>query len=709
MAKAGKSSKDYASYVVINGKRLNIKQHKTDFSVMSPSSVVGADAERLGVEASEISPSLTRMTASSSAARDGAMDDLRKRRVAHHIYEVQNTGEELVMDDHVFLQMEPGDPEEVQDIIRDFKLVDEGRMGETYVLRVTDATGANPIRTANKIAERQGVRSCSPQLMVPLQRHRSLADTHALFREQWYLTADLINSPNVDPRADVQAPEAWQITKGSRDIVIAVMDDGVDTGHPAFRNASLHPQGRDFADNDHDPTPQAGDFHGTPVASIAVGSGGGEAMIGVAPECTLLPIRIGFGPLNQVQTLKEFRFASRHADVVNCSFGFPPLSFDIFDAGFRQEINEITRTGGRRGKGLVIVFSAGNDDAPTELKAAENVNGVRFLGGNPVTGFFVREIPAGDDVFSAYPSINGVVVVAAMSSMLRKSGYSNWGEKITVTAPSDNGHELRNLGDFSANYRGLGQVAASNRPGHGSSSRPLRDDPSTPNVREDFYTDQFGGTSGAAPVVSGIIGLMLSVNPDLTANEVRNILMATADTNLDTRTDLANDPNLQGKTGEFLNGHSLFFGKGKVNALKAVSRAKALRGDEEQLTARVAPGLDIPDNQPQGIVSHLDISASGSVRNISVDVDITHTYRGDLSVILISPQGFSAELHRVFEGGALDDLKRAYRASNTPSLQNLVDGGVSKSGRWTLHVIDNLRRDVGRLNSWSIDLRDAVG
>lgn len=303
--------------------------------------------------------------------------------------------------------------------------------------------------------------------------------------------------------------------------------------------------------------------------------------------------------------------------------------------------------------------------------------------------------------------IPGTVVVAALSSMNRKSGYSNWGRDITVTAPSSNGHELRGLdADFLANYRGLGQIAATNRPGHGKASRPLRDDPTTPSVRENFYTGDFGGTSGAAPFVSGVAALMLSVNPELTASEVRSILMATADRDLDATTDLANDPNLQGITGEFINGRSAFFGSGKVNAFKAVNRAKALLPPPiGKRYGTIMANKAIPDNSPQGIVSSIDITGSGPVERIQVYVDITHTYQGDLSLNLVSPQGFTAVLHRVYQGGGTDDLKRTYTAENNSDLADLVTGGVEGRGTWRLHVADRLRRDVGRLNSWSIDLR----
>ena len=283
--------------------------------------------------------------------------------------------------------------------------------------------------------------------------------------------------------------------------------------------------------------------------------------------------------------LKVFRYVSERADIVNCSFGRPPASSDQIAKAYRRELAQLCETGGRRRRGLVMVFSAANHDAPTFLRAEENKNGVIFptrRGG----GWYVAEIPRGEPVFSGFPMTPGVITVGAASSLGRKSGYSCWGPHLTVVAPSDNLHyiaaarppiadERRAL--FDAEYRGLGLVAASNRPGHGRPYMPIPDDEATPDVREDLYTRQFGGTSGAAPIVTGVAALVLSANPDLSAQEVRQILMATADTDLDPSLDLAADPNLQELSGEFIGGRSLYFGAGKVNAFRAVRRARALR------------------------------------------------------------------------------------------------------------------------------------
>jgi hypothetical protein len=309
------------------------------------------------------------------------MDEVRQENVAHHIYQVQGTGEEIAIDNRIILTLRHDDPALLEQIIDDFGLVAEGRMGDAYILRVTEATGRNPLRTANAILEREGVASCEPEVLIPNQIHQpSLTSTHRLFRNQWYLSGDMKTHLDLVPDAGIRAPEAWQITFGSPDIVIGVIDDGFDLTHPAFRNKRIHPASRDFAvaPADNSPLSESADYHGTCVASVATASLEGDGMIGVAPRCTLLPIRIGFGRSLRPSICSKSFVMPRATPTWSTARSVPDHPFDRFSAPFRQAITELTRTGGRRGKGLVIVFSAGNDDTPTFLRGADNLNGVSF-------------------------------------------------------------------------------------------------------------------------------------------------------------------------------------------------------------------------------------------------------------------------------------------------------------------------------------------
>lgn len=230
------------------------------------------------------------------------------------------------------------------------------------------------------------------------------------------------------------------------------------------------------------------------------------------------------------------------------------------------------------------------------------------------------------------------------------------------------------------------------------------------------------GTSGAAPVVSGVVALMLSVNPDLTAAQVKQILMSTADRDLDSSLDLADDPNIQGLSGEFEGDRSLFFGSGKVNAFKAVRKARSLftgvpippapvpapvppsPPSSQEFLVTVRPNKSIPDNRSSGIESSIEIDGSGLLNYISVMVDITHQARGNLRVILIAPDGKTVTLHRP-SGSLANDLKRTYSSDDIAELESLIETDTNINGQWILKVSDNSRRNIGRLNSWTLKVK----
>ena len=611
MAKPPAAAEDPGAFMVLNGQRIDLVRDSTDFSVLAGESMV---RDLVDASTSPLSAVITRVSAPSPEARDHMMDAIRDTRVAHHIYRKADTGEEIVINDEVVVSLRQEGTGELEAIMSEFHLDYVRKMGDAHILRLTALTGSNPLRVANAIAARPAVASASPQLLIDLQFHAP----PPLLAEQWYLSAELVDSEDVAPDAGVRAPEAWSITRGSPAIVVAVIDDGFDLSHPAFTDTRLHPRAHDYQGDDSDPNAQGGDYHGTPVASIAVGAHG-PVMHGIAPDCTFLPIRIGFGPMARpVDLLKVFEYASRHADVVNCSFGTSPRSLDVLHPDFRKAITRLTESGGRRGKGLVIVFSAANDDAPTFLSAADNRNGVKYTRFT-AAGAVIEEIPAGSTVYSGHPMTAGVIVVGAMSSMKRKAGYSCWGPHLTVTAPSNNMHYIAEFvapgadprrAVFDVPYRGRGQVAAVNRPGVANPFSPISaiNDPETP-YPDNQYTRMFGGTSGAAPVVAGVAALILSANPDLTAGQVKQILKATAAKDLDPSLDCPVDPNLQGIAGDFVAGTSPYFGAGKVDAFRAVQRARALAlgsGIESACPAASPPAGGDPSSAPSAARQEAD-------------------------------------------------------------------------------------------------------
>jgi M6 family metalloprotease-like protein len=137
----------------------------------------------------------------------------------------------------------------------------------------------------------------------------------------------------------------------------------------------------------------------------------------------------------------------------------------------------------------------------------------------------------------------------------------------------------------------------------------------------------------------------------------------------------------------------------------AVSFTVGQAAPAQTVTGEATPNAEIPDNQPAGITSAITIAQSGSVSRIRVDVDIEHSYRGDLHVVLTSPAGRRAVLHALV-GGSQDDLIASYDSVSPGVLASMI--GQPMKGDWVLNVSDRAGQDVGRLRTWRIALTSAV-
>ncbi|RYV02256.1 peptidase S8 [Shewanella sp. OPT22] len=103
----------------------------------------------------------------------------------------------------------------------------------------------------------------------------------------------------------------------------------------------------------------------------------------------------------------------------------------------------------------------------------------------------------------------------------------------------------------------------------------------------------------------------------------------------------------------------------------------------------------IPDNSAAGVSSPINVTRTGDSGSVTVAVDISHTYIGDLEVRLVSPTGAFAVLH-ANDGGGSNDITQTYTADFS---------GVESSGTWTLKAVDNARRDIGTINSWTLNFQ----
>jgi M6 family metalloprotease-like protein len=123
-------------------------------------------------------------------------------------------------------------------------------------------------------------------------------------------------------------------------------------------------------------------------------------------------------------------------------------------------------------------------------------------------------------------------------------------------------------------------------------------------------------------------------------------------------------------------------------------------GDSLSISEESTPGLDIPDNHAGGVVDTITVAQNATIAAVQLTVDITHTYRGDLHVILLAPWGETLVLHQQNQGGNVDDLKRDYDETDLQDLAKLH--GHSTQGDWQLLVRDLAPADVGTLNRWAL-------
>jgi len=292
-----------------------------------------------------------------------------------------------------------------------------------------------------------------------------------LFDDQWHLL-NTGQGESVDG-VDARVSEAWDVTQGDAQVIIAINDDGMDINHEDF-TGKLEPELNFISDWMEQMA--IGNFgnHGTSVAGVAAAladdSVGGA---GVCPGCRVLPHQLGAFSFTSFQ-LTDSEIADGFQNqvdagawVINNSWGFatgepayadsslplPPLPMIISGAFDYADQN------GRSGLGTLNVFAAGNSNDQL-------------------------------DPYSAYPT---TVAVAAVGDNGLKSYYSSFGPDVDIAAPSNGA-----LTGITTSKAGGGHV------------------------------DNFGGTSSAAPFVAGVFGLVLSANPALTAAEARDIVEQSA-------------------------------------------------------------------------------------------------------------------------------------------------------------------------------------
>lgn len=413
---------------------------------------------------------------------------------------------------------------------------------DIYLLNFNDPLLA--LQAANAFALIDGIIYSQPDFIVPrsMRGYQSAVVSDSYFAMQWHLH----NSGQTGGKehADISIQKAWNLTKGQSSTVIAVIDGGMQIAHPDLvdnvrtnqreipgdqKDNDLNGyiddyRGWNFWYNSSDVADGIFTDHGTAVGGIVGAAENEKGVIGVCPQCKLLPIVMGAKTSDDA---KAFFYAMQQgADIITNSWGY---AVGVPSTQVVEDAIHTVATFGRRGLGAIILF------------AMNNINQDDCIGASP-------------DI----SSLDDVIAVSGSSDEDRKVSYSAWGNCMEILAPT-----------FEHARGGIVTTDLVGSHGYNDGKFPQ-------NLADADYTNNFGGTSAATPQVAGVLGLMLSIKADLTRNEALGILLSTTD---------KIDPEAAKYDQE--SGFSQRYGYGRVNAFQAVQTvavyAKAIQAYQQKL------------------------------------------------------------------------------------------------------------------------------
>ncbi len=491
-------------------------------------------------------------------------------------------------------------------------------------------------------------------LSYTLTQSPVLTGPDPLLSDQWHLINTGQNGGTTGE--DLRATGAWSVTRGSG-VRVAVIDDAIEVTHPDLYPNLVQGASRSYRNGNRGsiwPVPciKAEDEHGTAVAGLVLARDDNAiGVVGVASRASL----VAYDALSTSYDIDIADALTRDSElnsIYQNSWGSPDDgSLHPPDTVFTAAITSGLLTG-RQGKGSIYVFAGGNGgcyliDADTGKCQVDNSN------------------------FDGYINQRGIVTVCAVDDKGMSPWYGEPGATLTVCAPS-------------------------------SGSKPVGVTTTTLNGT---YASSFSGTSASTPMVSGVIALMLSVNPTLTWRDVRIILARSA---------RRNDPTDSGwlpAAGGLHFNHK--YGFGVANAQAAVALASSwssvggsasMKTCESPLRTPNLPLPDVTDGISTPVSDSLSIAgcAITSIEFVEIFLTASHAYSGDLKVSVSSPAAAVSQLAnaRICKGSS-GDACGAYNNWRFGSMRHL---GEAANGNWTMTVTDMGAGDTGRFDAWSLKI-----
>ena len=480
------------------------------------------------------------------------------------------------------------------------------------------------------------IESFSP-LITNQQITRSIPNDED-FNDQWHLRNTGQTSGTSGEDANVTS--VWNSYTGTG-IIISVVDDGLDKDHPDISPNYSPTHSYDWCNSDSDPTPTSNNGHGTAAGGVAAAAGDNSIHVsGAAYNATLggsTLIACWSGDSLEANALS---FLNDEIDIYTNSWGPSdngqtlsapgPLMLAAFEEDAYQ---------GRNGLGNIITWAAGNG-----LTSDDNAN------------------------YDGWANSRFTIAVSAITHYGEQSYYSEPGANILIAAHSNGDGEAITTTDIHDN-----PDISSDDAGYDNGN----------------VTNSFGGTSSATPLAAGVIALILEANENITWRDLQHILVNSA---------RKNDPN--DSSWEINDaGHDVShkYGFGAIDAGLAVSLAENWTNVDNEINQTFGPynpSFDIPTSSNAWSEFDVQVNEDISLESIDIIVDIDHPDRGDLDIVLESPNGTQSWLAEEHNDGGNDYSNWLFNTVH--------HWDESSLGTWTLKIRDTTSGSSGTLNSWQM-------